>query len=57
MDAFYDQRGSLGMVNMRERAELVSGVLNIESTPGKGTHIRMLIPLNEEASDRLRNRM
>jgi signal transduction histidine kinase len=56
MDAFYDQRGSLGMVNMRERSELVSGVLSIDSAARKGTRIRMLIPLNEEAADRLHNR-
>ncbi len=57
VNARYDQRGSLGMVNMRERAELVSGVLNVDSAAGKGTRIQMLIPLNEEAVDRLRNRM
>ena len=56
VDAFYDQRGSLGMVNMRERAELVSGILNIESASTKGTRVHMLIPLNEEAADRLHNR-
>lgn len=53
--ADYDRRGSLGMTNMRERAELISGVLNIDSTAGKGTQVRMLIPLNEEAADQLRN--
>jgi signal transduction histidine kinase len=56
VDAFYDQRGSLGMVNMRERAELVSGILNIDSASKKGTRVHMLIPLNEEAADRLHNR-
>ena len=45
VDAFYDQRGSLGMVNMRERAELVSGILNIDSASKKGTRVHMLIPL------------
>jgi signal transduction histidine kinase len=49
----YDKRGSLGMVNLRERADLVNGLLNIESAPGKGTRIRVFIPLTEEASDRL----
>ncbi len=42
------------MVNMRERAELVNGFLNINSTPEKGTRIRLVIPLTEEAGDRLR---
>jgi signal transduction histidine kinase len=55
VDAFYDQRGSLGMVNMRERAELINGVFRIDSAEGHGTRIRILIPLSEEASDRLRN--
>lgn len=49
----YDQRGSLGMVNLRERAELVNGVLNLQSAPGKGTRVQVYIPLSEEAADRL----
>lgn len=49
----YDQRGSLGMVNLRERTELVNGVLNIQSVLGKGTRIQVYIPLSEEAADRL----
>jgi signal transduction histidine kinase len=57
VDSSYDNRGSLGMVNMRERTELVNGVIQIDSTQGKGTHIRVLIPLNEEASDRIRRGM
>jgi signal transduction histidine kinase len=49
----YDQRGSLGMVNLRERTELVNGVFNIQSSPGKGTRVQIFIPLTEEAADRL----
>jgi signal transduction histidine kinase len=49
----YDKRGSLGMINLRERSELVNGVLDIKSAEGKGTRIRVFIPLNEEASERL----
>jgi signal transduction histidine kinase len=49
----YDQRGSLGMVNLHERSELVNGVLNIRSAPGKGTRVQIYIPLTEEAADRL----
>jgi len=49
----YDKRGSLGMVNLRERAELVNGVLNIQSAPGRGTHVQVYIPLTEESADRL----
>lgn len=49
----YDKRGSLGMVNLRERAELVNGLLNVDSSPGNGTRIQVYIPLTEEAADRL----
>jgi signal transduction histidine kinase len=51
----YDQRGSLGMVNLRERTELVNGVLNVESTTGRGTRVQVYIPLDEEAADRLQH--
>lgn len=56
VDATYENRGSLGMINMRERAELVNGILHIDSAEGKGTKIHVVIPLTEEAYDRLRNR-
>jgi signal transduction histidine kinase len=51
----YDKRSSssLGMVNLRERAELVNGYLQIDSKPKKGTKIQVYIPLTEEAADRL----
>jgi signal transduction histidine kinase len=54
VDSSYEHRGSLGMVNMRERTELVNGVLKIESAEGKGTRVRVLIPLTEDAADHLR---
>ncbi len=53
VDADYEQRGSLGMVSMRERAELVNGALRVESAEGKGTTIRVFIPLTEESIDQL----
>lgn len=49
----YDNRGSLGMVNLRERSELVNGLLHIQSAPGKGTRVQVYIPLTEEVADRL----
>jgi signal transduction histidine kinase len=49
----YDKRGSLGMVNLRERTELVNGLLNIDSAEGKGTRIQVYLPLTEEAADHL----
>ncbi len=50
----YDDRGSLGMLNMRERAELVQGVFHIKSIPGEGTQIQIVLPLTPDAADRLR---
>jgi signal transduction histidine kinase len=44
----YDQRGSLGLINMRERAGLADGNLTIDSTPGKGTKVTLLIPLSDD---------
>ncbi|MEK7440140.1 MAG: histidine kinase [Chloroflexota bacterium] len=49
----YESRGSMGMVNLRERTELVSGDLKIDSAPGKGTKITILVPLSDEAKQRL----
>ncbi len=48
----YDKRGSLGMVNMRERAELLNGAVKIDSTEGKGTRITILVPLGDAAAER-----
>lgn len=45
VDANYEQRGSLGMVSMRERSELVHGSLRIESAEGQGTQITLEVPL------------
>ena len=42
----YESRGSLGMVNMRERAELVNGSLDVKSAPGHGTTITLVVPLD-----------
>jgi len=51
----YEWSGSLGMVNLRERAELVSGLLHIQSASGQGTRVQVFIPLTEDAADHLRN--
>lgn len=53
VDANYEQRGSLGLVNMRERSELVNGVLHIDSTEGVGTRILVVVPLTDERAERL----
>jgi signal transduction histidine kinase len=41
----YSERSSLGLVNLRERAELAGGSLKILSTPGKGTRVQVRVPL------------
>ena len=40
----YDQRTSLGLINMDERAQLVGGECTIESARGRGTVVRVEIP-------------
>lgn len=47
VEANYDRRGSLGMLNLRERAMLVNGRTVIQSTPGRGTKITITVPIKE----------
>ncbi len=35
---------SVGLLSMRERAELIGGQLQIQSTPGRGTAVTLLLP-------------
>lgn len=44
----YHKRGSLGMVSMRERAELANGELIVQSEKGRGTRITIQIAVPEE---------
>ncbi|HHN93283.1 MAG TPA: hypothetical protein ENK17_00810 [Anaerolineae bacterium] len=41
----YDERGSLGMINMLERAQLLNGQLVVASEPGQGTTVTLTMPL------------
>jgi signal transduction histidine kinase len=43
----YAQRGSLGLLNMKERAELARGKLTIDSKVGKGTRVILALPLGK----------
>lgn len=43
----YDERGSLGMINSRERAEAVKGTFSIHSEIGQGTEVSLRFPLSE----------
>jgi len=47
VDERYEQRGSLGFVNMRERAEVIGGTLQVESDLGRGTRVTLLVPFSE----------
>ncbi len=49
--ADYSRRGSLGMLNMMERAELLHGAFWVESAPGQGTRVRLQVPLPDAALD------
>jgi signal transduction histidine kinase len=42
----YGQRGSLGLINMRERAALIEGNLSIQSAVGQGTTVVLTVPLD-----------
>lgn len=45
LQAHYESRGSLGMINMRERAEIIEGTFSISSQPGQGTIVNLAAPL------------
>lgn len=47
MEEAYAQRGSLGLLNMKERAEIANAELKIDSEPGKGTQVKLTVPLVE----------
>jgi signal transduction histidine kinase len=44
-DSAQPRRGRWGMTGMRERAEAAGGRLDVQSAPGKGTIVRVLVPL------------
>jgi signal transduction histidine kinase len=52
-ESTYENRGSLGMINLRERAELINSVFQLKSQQGVGTRIRVWIPLTEEAAEKM----
>lgn len=50
----YDKQGSIGLLSMRERAELIDGHLQIESDvtpPGTGTRVILRVPLLKRAEE------
>jgi PAS domain S-box-containing protein len=45
------RRGSLGLLGMAERVQLLGGKLDVESEPGRGTRIRATFPLTAHPDD------
>ncbi|GEM_PF-3716786 len=43
----YGERTSLGLINLEERADMINGVLDIETAPGKGTTVKLFVPLRQ----------
>lgn len=52
----YEERGSLGMINMKERTEGINGTFRLHSQPERGTVISLIVPLAENlATDNRKN--
>ncbi|HKB07094.1 MAG TPA: ATP-binding protein [Candidatus Polarisedimenticolia bacterium] len=51
--AVLDRRGDrgLGLIGMRERLNAVGGQFDIHSAPGRGTEIRIVVPLGDHHAD------
>jgi signal transduction histidine kinase len=47
LDPTKGREGSLGMLNMRERAQMLGGEVSIVSEPGQGTIVTLSIPLEQ----------
>ena len=45
-----DQAHGLGLLGMRERAALVGGTMDIESTPGRGTTVFVRFPIDDASA-------
>ncbi len=41
--AAFDQPGHYGLLGMRERARLAGGTLKVESAPGAGTRVKIVL--------------
>lgn len=46
VESSYNTRGSLGLLNMRERARLIGGECRIRSIEGQGTTVELRVPLS-----------
>ena len=50
----YEHRGSLGMINIRERTQLIGGELTMNSTADQGTQVVVRVP--KEEAERMKKR-
>lgn len=50
-EAVVDKREHYGLTNMRERAQVLKGEVQVNSTTGKGTEINVVIPVGEEGGE------
>ncbi len=48
------RKRSVGLLSMRERAELIGGSLQVQSTPEQGTVVTLLLPATKQAEARVR---
>jgi len=39
---------SFGIISMSERALVMDGVVDVSSTPGEGTHVKLMVPVGKE---------
>ena len=46
VESNYNTRGSLGLLNMRERARLIGGECRIRSAEGEGSTVEVRVPLS-----------
>jgi signal transduction histidine kinase len=46
VESSYNSRGSLGLLNMKERAHLIGADLRIRTDPGHGTTVELRLPLS-----------
>jgi signal transduction histidine kinase/FixJ family two-component response regulator len=45
--AMYTHHGGLGLIGMQERVAILDGKIDIESEPGMGTVVRVMVPVTE----------
>jgi signal transduction histidine kinase len=51
-----EERGSLGMIHMRESADLLGGTLTLQSAIGQGTIVCLVVPLDSNLRDEQQER-